>query len=653
MPVAIDYSTYSQYPEEQENFRQERLKYNHVQNLSEIWTITAKAYPDIVALKDPHAPRPSTLTYSQLQQTIRQFAAGLYACGADLQADSPQLPARVALFADNCARWLIADQGIMMAGAANAVRSSQAERQELVYILKDSGSKVLVVENKQTLDKLLPDLQSLPIHLVVILSDEEVSVDLPMKVVNFNQLLAAGEQQSLPEVKADRQTLATLIYTSGTTGQPKGVMLTHGNLLHQITTYGGAIALEPGDKFLSVLPSWHCYERSCEYFVLSKGCTMIYTNIRHIKADLKEFQPELLVGVPRLWENIYEGVQRQFREQPASKQKLVNTFLSLSKKYFYYRRLSQGLDLYHLQAPAITRMVSGLKALILAPFHALGDKLVYQKIRQATGGKVKLAISGGGSLAMHLEDFYEIIGLPILVGYGLTETSPVTNVRRPWHNLRGSSGQPLAATQNRIVDPETYRELPQGEQGLVFLKGPQIMQGYFNKPEATAKVLDDQGWFNSGDLGMITPYGDIVITGRAKDTIVLSNGENIEPQPIEDACLRSPYIDQIMLVGQDQRNLGAIIVANLGALEQWAKEQGLSLQFPVDMDKQAVLDLFRQELNREVRNRPGYRADDRIGVFRLISEPFSIDNGLLTQTLKVRRPVVTERYRDMINSMFN
>ncbi|HEY9706980.1 MAG TPA: AMP-binding protein, partial [Oculatellaceae cyanobacterium] len=278
-------------------------------------------------------------------------------------------------------------------------------------------------------------------------------------------------------------------------------------------------------------------------------------------------------------------------------------------------------------------------------------------------------ISGGGSLARHLDNFFEIIGVEILGGYGLTETSPVTNVRRPYRNVRYSSGIPMLDTEIRIVDPETRKPLPAGQQGLVLIRGPQVMKGYYKNPEATAKAIDSEGWFDSGDLGWVTPQNDLVLTGRAKDTIVLTNGENIEPQPIEDACVRSPYIDQIMLVGQDQRSLGALIVPNLETLQQWADSQNLSLSLPapvshpsdtsankaqkaVDLDSQEVQNLFRSELNREVQNRPGYRPDDRIGTFRLILEPFSQENGMMTQTLKIRRPVVTERYRDIINGMF-
>jgi long-chain acyl-CoA synthetase len=653
--------------------------YSSVQSLPEIWSLAAKRFEKVIALKNPHAQPEVTLTYAQLYQQIQQFAAGLQALVIKPEVDSTGIPSRVALFADNSPRWMIADQGIIMAGAANVVRSAQADREELLFILEESGSIAVVVEDFKTLKKLGDRLNSLPLQLVVLLSDENLAdsaASLPasgefLKVLNFSQVIAAGSNYTLQRASQNQDTLATLMYTSGTSGKPKGVMLTHGNLLHQVRAYGAAFVPEPGDPVLSILPTWHAYERSVEYFILSQGCTQIYTNLRSVKKDLREFKPRLMVGVPRLWESIYEGIQKQFREQPANKQRLVQNFLSISQRYIEARRLAQGLSLDHLDASPIERVRAGVQAAALWPMHRLADKLVYQKVREATGGKFKVVISGGGSLARHLDNFFEIIGVEVLVGYGLTETSPVTNVRRPWHNLRFSSGPPMFETQIRIVDPETRQPLPAGQRGLVLIRGPQVMKGYYKNPEATAKAIDPEGWFNSGDLGWVTPDNDLVLTGRAKDTIVLTNGENIEPQPIEDACLRSAYIDQIMLVGQDQRSLGALIVPNLEALQQWAESQNLHLNLSqsvakhsdtssdrpasrtaIDLKSKEVQNLFRSELNREVQNRPGYRPDDRISTFELILEPFSIENGMMTQTLKIRRPVIAERYRDMIDAMF-
>jgi long-chain acyl-CoA synthetase len=632
------------------------IDYKSLNNLSEIWAIAAEKFGEIIALEDPHAPIKVKLTYAQLFEKLKQFAAGLQISG--VTADTI-----VSLFADNSARWFIADQGSIMAGAANVVRSSGADRDELLYILRDSDSTVLIVENLKILEKLRPLLSELPIQFIVLLSEEAVNLDESIKILNFNQLLEIGAKSSFNPVKKERNALATLMYTSGTTGQPKGVMLTHANLLHQVNTFNTAIAIREGDRVLSILPSWHAYERSCEYFLLSHGCTQIYTNIRSFKNDLKQFKPHIMVGVPRLWESLYETIQKQFREQSASKQKLVNFFLGVSEDYIKSKRIAENLSLENLDASGNERLLAHLKATSLAPLHALGDRLAYQKIRAATGGNLHTVVSGGGSLAKHLDDFYEIVGINLIVGYGLTETAPVTNVRTYKRNLRGSAGQPLPQTEIRIVDPETKQTLAPKERGLVLIRGQQVMQGYYKKPEATAKAIDAEGWFDSGDLGWVTPQNDLVLTGRAKDTIVLNNGENIEPQPLEDACLRSPYIDQIMLVGQDEWAIGALIVPNLDALKARSQSQSLNWKLPdakaspaeveaSDLNSAAVRELFRQELDREVKNRPGYRADDQIRVFKLILEPFSIENGMMTQTLKIKRPVVTERYRDIIVGMY-
>ncbi|MBD1882788.1 long-chain fatty acid--CoA ligase [Microcoleus vaginatus] len=626
------------------------IDYSSIQSIPEFWAIVKQKFGQTVALHDPHSQPEIKLTYTDLYQQIQQFAAGLQALGIEPNPGEP-IPPRVALFADNSPRWLIADQGIMMAGAANAVRGATADPEELLYIIQDSGSTALVVENRALLKKLQHRLPDLPIQLIVLLSDEEPETSQTLSTVKFSQVMTTGANRPLKPTNHKPQTLATLLYTSGTTGKPKGVMLTHGNLLHQLITLGTVLQPEAGESALSILPSWHAYERSVEYFLLSQGCTQIYTNIRYFKQDFKTYKPQYMVSVPRIWESIYEAVQKQFREQPPNKQKLVDFLLSASQQYIEARRICQGLTLSLKPASASEKLIARTKSIVLSPVHALAEKLVYQKVREATGGRLKWAISGGGSLAAHIDNFFEIANIGLLVGYGLTETSPVLTVRRPWHNLKGSAGQPLAHTEIKIVDPETRQQLPTGQRGLVLARGPQIMQGYYLNPQATAKAIDPEGWFDTGDLGWLTPGNDLILTGRAKDTIVLSNGENIEPQPIEDACLRSPYIDQIMLVGQDQRSVGALIVPNAEAVQKWAETQNPPLH-EIDWNSKTIQDLFRKELNREVQNRPGYRADDRIGPFRLIQEPFSIENGMLTQTLKIKRPVVTQHYRDMIDGMF-
>ena len=628
--------------------------YINLQSLPEIWRSTARKFGDTIALKDPHAKPEVAISYRDLSTKIEGFAAGLQALGIKPQE-------KVALFADNSPRWFIADQGIMTAGAIDVVRSSGSERQELAYILENSDSTALVVENNKALNKLSSELVNLPIALIVLLSDETPPEDISIKTINFKELMELGKNHQLQPVEQHKDTVATLLYTSGTTGKPKGVMLSHGNLLHQVNYVKTVFQPQAGDVILSILPSWHAYERAAEYFFLSQGATQVYTSIRYFKQDLKEFQPTYMVGVPRLWESLYDGVQKLLSGQSESQQKLVKFFLKQSESYIMAQRIADNTSLEHFDASATERSLAKLKAASLYPVHALADKLVYRKIRDGVGN-IKAVCSGGGSLAKYLDDFYQTVNIDVFVGYGLTETSPITNARTPKHNVRGSAGRPLPETEIKIVDPQTRQKLPQGERGLVLIRGDQVMQGYYQNPEATAKAIDNEGWFDSGDLGWLTPHGDLVLTGRAKDTIVLTNGENIEPQPIEDACVRSVYIDQIMLVGQDQRALGALIVPNFETLQQWIDQQNLDLKLPSAnssteakleyLNDSAIVSLYREELNREVKNRPGYRADDRISDFRFVTEPFSQENGLMTQTFKIKRPQVRDKYQKTIDEIF-
>ncbi len=632
-------------PQEQSNLAK-AIDYSHVQSVADIWPIVAEQYPNQIALEDPHGTQ-LTLTYGELAQQIQQFAASLQTLGIQPQD-------KIALFSDNQPRWLVADQGIMTAGAVDAVRGSQADRDELAFILDNSDAVAMIVQDQATLTKLADCIGDKNLQFIGLLSDEIPQLETPVKLLNFNQLMALGDGVAVKSVERDRTNLATLMYTSGTSGRPKGVMLSQGNLLSQIAGACSVVHPGPGEKVMSILPIWHCYERTFEYFTLSQGVHQIYTTIRYVKKDLKAYKPNYMVGVPRLWESIYEGVQKQFREQPKSKQKLINFFLHQSERYIAAKRIANNLSID--QTPnAFDRIMASTQCAVLWPFHKLGDTIVYKKVREATGGDINFVVSGGGSIADHLEDFYEIISVDILGGYGLTETSPITHVRRPWQNLRGADGQPLPGTETRIVDLDNRQDVPQGQQGLVLIRGPQVMQGYYKNPDATTKAIDPDGWFDTGDLGKITANGDLIITGRAKDTIVLTNGENIEPQPVENACARSKYIDQIMLVGQDQKVLGALIVPNLEALNQWASDQSITINEinPAEaLNDPKVETLFKQELAREVKARPGYRPDERIGPFTLLSEPFSVENGMLTQTLKIKRPVVTRNYQAVIDRLF-
>jgi len=634
----------TQLHEQEKNNWARSISYGEISAIPEVWPIVAAKYGDHLALHDPHTSPETKYTYGELAADIKQFATGLQALGVE--------PGEaIALFSENRPRWMVADQGIMTAGAIDAVRGANADAAELTFILDNSDSIGMVVQDITTLNKLSQELSTAGLRFIILLTDEAAELEADLggaRLMNFSELMALADAsaEGFRPVPLARDRTATLMYTSGTSGMPKGVMLSQSNLLSQIAGASSVVSVGPEQKVMSILPIWHSYERSFEYFTLSQGVTQIYTNIRYVKADLKVHSPQYMVAVPRLWESIYEGVQKQFREQPEGKQKLVNFFLTRSQEYIEAKRILAGLKLDQLESSSAQKIGARLKMIYLWPLHQLGDRIVYAKVRQALGGKVDYLVSGGGSIADHLEDFYELAGVEILGGYGLTETSPITHVRRPWRNLRGADGQPVPGVETAIVDLETRQPVPIGTPGLVLLRGPQIMQGYYKNPEATAKAIDAEGWFDTGDLGQTTAHGDLIITGRAKDTIVLTNGENIEPTPIENACLRSPYVDQIMLVGQDQKSIGALVVPSMEALEKWADGQ------PVDLKSDAVRNLFKQELKREVAKRPGYRPDDRIGPFELLAEPFSVENGLLTQTLKVKRPKVRDRYQETIDALF-
>jgi long-chain acyl-CoA synthetase len=614
--------------------------WNDLTGLEQLWPRLAERHGDAVALDAPHQSPPQRLSYRELAAAIERAAAGFAALG--VRAGDV-----VALLADNSPRWLVADQGLMRAGAADAVRGSAAPAEELRYIVADSGSVGLVLESAELLQALAlgPDQLAL-LRFVVLLEGEppaDPCAEQPAGVpcLSWAQLLERGAAAPPPALPpADPARVATILYTSGTTGQPKGVPLSHANLLHQLTSLSVAVQPHPGDRVLSVLPIWHAYERSAEYLLLSRGCRQTYTTLRHLRSDLQRVRPQYLISVPRLWEALLSGFEEALAGMPPPRRRLLGAALANSRACCLAARVARDLSL--APEPIGARLAAAAEAALRWPLHRLAARLLWPKVRQQlVGGALRTAISGGGALAPHVETFFEAIDLELLVGYGLTETSPVLTCRRPWSNRRGSAGQPLPGTAVRIADPDGRRPLPIGERGLVLARGPQVMAGYWRKPEATAKVLDGEGWFDTGDLGRLLADGSLVLTGRAKDTIVLSSGENIEPGPLEEWLLAMPLLEQVMLVGQDRKALGALLVPRPEALESFARQEGLEPPGAAAAAP-ALLRALSRACNRHLAARPGARPDERLQGVALV-EPFTIEAGLLTQTLKQRRDRISAR----------
>lgn len=400
----------SRYTRREQFERTGLVDYSELQTLPQMWEITSHLFGEVTALIDPHAKPSVSLTYQQLEQTIQQFAAGIQALGLpQLEADG--LPHRVALFADNSWKWMVADQGIMMAGAADAVRSASADRDELLYILEHSGSTGLVIEDLKTLQRLCPELLTLPLQWIVLLSDELPEPIDAINLLNYEQLMTLARAHKLQPIAANRQSLATLIYTSGTTGRPKGVMLTHANFVFQLVALTAIIQPGVGDRTLSILPTWHSFGRIGEYYILSQGCTQIYTNRRYLKQDFQTYTPNYVIGVPRVWESIYDGIQKSIRDRPPRMQKLIQSFLAVSQRYIQAVRTWKRRDLQNLSPDRTQILKAWIATLLLAPLHYLGELIVYRRLQQALGGKVKQLICGGGSLATHLEDFLKLLAL--------------------------------------------------------------------------------------------------------------------------------------------------------------------------------------------------------------------------------------------------
>jgi long-chain acyl-CoA synthetase len=511
--------------------------------------------------------------------TFREAAEAAHGVARFLEDSGIKKGDRIALIAENSPRWFHVYAGALAIGAVVVPRGEDIGDKELQYILQHSDAKLVFTGTPE---------------ITARVGSERPTVDLtsdgfPAPLPTPNEVLDTWRNSVVEE------DLVVLLYTSGTTGIPKGVMLEHRNIAHNVRTLPAMVDMAEGKIWVSVLPSWHTFEQTVEICSFSCGCVTAYSSKRTLREDLVKYRPHFFASVPRIWEMIHATAVKALRKKGGTTEKLFWACMRASG------RVRRGNPLGY-------------------PLHLLGKKLFYGKVAKVLGGRLHYSMSGGGYLPAHVDEFFANLGVTLLIGYGLTETAPVIALRDPRDNVLGTIGRAV---------PET--ELKVGPKGTFLVRGPQVMRGYYQEPEQTAAVLDEHGWLDTGDIGTITPKGDLVFRGRLKETIVLSGGENVEPEPIEQSILESPLIQQVMIVGQDRKMLCALVV-------------------PDDPKTDHA------EILKEVRARSGpdagFRSFESVSRCKVIDDPFTPENGYLTATQKKKRNVIADAFATDIDSMY-
>ena len=599
-------------------------------------------FADVEILQD----RSGTVTLRALTDDAARCAEGLRLAGV-----SPG--DRVGFYADNSRRWILCDLGIQLAGGVSVPRGTDTPPAEMAEIFRHAGVGIVLVHGARQAEALEALRDELPEMGEIICLDPK---EAPGRTVD--DLLAAGAEGpgfSELSTRARPEDLATIIYTSGTTGRPKGVMLTQSNFGHQIDTAPGELDVMPNEKFLSILPPWHIFERTVEYVALCSGASLVYTDLRHFKKDLGAYEPTFVPSVPRLWETVYAGVQDALEKGPPLRRALFQGALAVASLRTRAWDRARGAILRVHEPQGLAQLADGLVragalvvAALLWPLDRLAHKVVFKRMRTLVGRNLRGGISGGGLMPAHIDKFFRAIELPLLVGYGLTETSPIVTLRRPQRNVLGSIGVTIPEVEIQIRDPESGAPLPPGKVGLVCTRGPQVMKGYYKDEELTRKVIDADGWFDTGDLGSLTEKGDLCFRGRLKETIVLKGGENVEPTVVETAIVASPLVEQVIVVGQDQKVLAALVVPHAEAVSE-----ALGATETLGLDALAQSPEAHALLKRECKTRTSkLKAFERINHIALLPEVLDASNGMLTQTLKPKRHVIVERYADRIREAY-
>jgi long-chain acyl-CoA synthetase len=597
------------------------------------------------------------VTYQELYEQGLCLATALIELGVEARD-------HVGLFGDNRYEWILADCAVQICGAADVPRGRDVTDSELVYIINHAGIRITFAETREIAERIHNLRDQLPMLREIIIFTPRFQGNEKFK--SINEITELGKQLRLQNDKRAEERIAgikpddlfTLIYTSGTTGQPKGVMLTHSNMISQVKNLPGLYNCN--DRILSVLPIWHIFERVIEMYTISFGGCTYYSSINTLADDMKNVEPTFMASAPRLWEKLHERIIRSIKASHPVRQILFHIayFLAVhysQSEYFLTNKhlrlkkqpLWQYLLLYPLQA---------IRWLIVLPWYGFFNAAVLERIRMGAGGSLKATISGGGALPIHIDRFFNNVGIPVLEGYGMTETSPVISVRPLINLVVGTVGPPIPQTEIRIVNPETEEilypnsNLPNNgmaQRGEIWAKGPQVMKGYYKEEELTRQTLRD-GWMRTGDLGMVTFNNCLKILGRSKATIVLSSGENVEPEPLEMRLQQSQYIDQCMVIGQDKKFLSVLIVP---AVEEF-KAIGLPVQDLQELANNPQANkIVREEIKKMTAEHNGFKRYEQIRDFRILPETFKVGVEL-TNLFKIKRHVVEQKFSNVISELF-
>lgn len=570
---------------------------------------------------------------------------------------------KVMFLSDNRYAWIVTDLAIMSLGAVTVPRGADTPTQELSFIIENSEATYLVIESDDLLEKHLEyvrDCKQIK-SIFVMTSPEKHRIFSNM--YSYSSLLTDRvisdddiQQFRLRGESITPESLLTLIYTSGTTGMPKGVQLSHANVMHNIRYIPDIIGLTEEDRWLSILPSWHIFERTAEYSALCIGSCLVYSSVKSFAQDLQDYKPTLVATVPRVWESLYTKVELAIRKKGKAAQVIFNTLVTVSSKYKRNLRMFRG-HLPQFEHPTVfASMYSKALALgklcLLYPVYFLAQKKL-AAVQQRFGGRLRLAISGGGTLAKYLEEWIDAIGIRIVNAYGMTECSPAIAGRGLNCPIYGTLGPAVPETELRIAS-ENGEILGPGEEGLIEVRGPQVTAGYYRNEQENQKSFTEDGFFRTGDLGVLTIHGELTITGRAKEIIVLASGENIDPSRIENAITVFPFIQDAILVGQDKKGLGALLVPNIEELRDYVSKKIKVLRKEEKnlITDSNVLDHVKKELNRRLLPKMGFKPYEKLQNIAFLDREFTLGEEL-TNTLKKKRHIIERKYKAMIDSLLH